>query len=107
MEKETDWKSMETWSGTLFGNVHRLPVAAAALELGPDRIYPEAIKNRLGLPSSTRAREQLDRFVSAGLLEPAQQRPPQGRGRPSKVYPKRDDEFWDCLEELVRRRFSK
>lgn len=98
---------MEAWSGTLFGNVHRLPVAVAALELDPDQIYPEAVKNRLGLPSSTRAKEQLERLVSAGLLEPSREQPPRGRGRPSKVYPRRDDEFWDYLDELVRRRFSK
>jgi hypothetical protein len=107
MEKEIDWPAMEEWSGTVFGNIHRLPVAAAALELGPDRIYPEAIKDRLRLPSSTRAKEQLERFVSAGMLEPARDRPPNGRGRPSKVYPRCDHEFWDCLDELVRQRFSK
>lgn len=107
MEKEIDWAAMEKWSGTVFGNVHRLPVAAAAIELGPDRVYPEAIKNRLRLPSSTRAKEQLERFVAAGLLDPAEEQRPNGRGRPSKVYPRRDDDFWDCLDELVQRRFAK
>jgi hypothetical protein len=112
MEKQIDWAAMERWSGTVFGNVHRLPVAVAALELDPDGIYPEAIKKRLDLPSSTRAKEQLERFVSAGLLKPPRDERPlnnlhRGRGRPPKIYPRRDDEFWDYLKELVDRRFRR
>jgi len=112
MEKEIDWAAMERWSATVFGNVHRLPVAVAALELDPDGIYPEAIKNRLDLPSSTRAKEQLERFVSAGLLKPPLEEQPldsprRGRGRPPRIYPRQDDEFWDYLEELVSRRFRR
>ncbi len=109
MEKDPiDWQEMERWSGAVFGNIHRLPVAIAALELDaePDGIYPEAVKKRLQLPSSTRATEQLDRFVEAGLLQPPREKHPGGRGRPRKVYAKRNDEFWDCLAALTRRRFS-
>lgn len=109
MEKQDsiDWEAMEEWSGTLFGSIHRLPVAVAVLELGPDRAYPQAVKDRLGLKSSTRAKEELERLVSAGVLKKAVERPRAGRGRTPKVYPKCDDEFWDCLAELSRRRFTR
>lgn len=107
MEKAAiDWRAMEEWSGVVFGNIHRLPVAVAALELGPDGVYPEAIKEHLGLPSSTRAKEQLDRFVEAGLLQPPRKQRTGRKGRPRKVYARSNDEFWDCLAALSRRRFS-
>lgn len=110
MEKdrdEIDWAALRKWSGTMCGNVNRLPVAVAVLELGPEEVYPQAIKERLGLPSSTRAKEQLECLVTAGLLDEAVERPRDRAGRRPKVYPKRDDEFWDCLAELTRRRFAK
>lgn len=102
-----EWQKMEEWSGVLFGSVHRLPVAVAALELAdhPDGIYAEAIKERLGLPSSTRAAEQLDRFVKAGLLKPPRKKHLGGKGRPRKVYAQSNDEFWECLKSLRRNRF--
>ncbi len=109
MEKDSiDWQKMEKWSGAMFGSAHRLPVAVVALELDAeaDGIYAEAVKERLGFPSSIRATEHLNRLVDAKLLKPPRKRRVGGRGRPRKVYAKSDDEFWDCLTNLVERRFT-
>jgi hypothetical protein len=107
-EDQLDWDAMRELSKALFGSRERLPVAIAVLELGPNRAYPQAIKDRLGLKSTTRAEEELQRLIDAKLLKkPTRRRQPGRQGPKTKVYARCNDEFWDCLASLTKRRFLK